>query len=1153
MKNKQVIKALTVGISASMLLNPVVAFASDLSQDDSPIVNNDGDKAGESVETSDKEEAEKELKDAETDLVIAADSVKEADNVEGTEYTEAKSAIEKAHEDIKDAETDIGKADDAFEAEKKSKGIIDDSLDKVDDEFNKADDAINESMKASQEAVDKDAAVNVDTTSEAAAQNAMQDIENDLKIADGKLKEAEGNLTDAENELASASEEYKTLEANEKTSETELSNAKQKVIEAETALEEAQKNVEANAKVLNDQVNKLAVYDEMATLKNEIAAMSSEDPGYTDKIEKLSELIVQYYLIGEVDDGSVEFGVESKEFVTGYDKDENGEIDPEKPIKSVVNYKTVTYTVNGEQKQKIIEYGQDNSGVVTVVEKTISAKEETVAVLDEEIVYTNEDGKEYVETETSYAIPKNPEKEDEGFFAIDTSTSTVLSEEDILPSEGDTIEVKGDDGNSFITTITEIAIKDDSKESISYELEDDGISVVISNQYDVKYGVKTQHTDKKEYEGDFFAKMEACDAYEQELRDLYGDDNFTLIEADIVDDGFVISYYLKEEKSDVMTLASSKTIYKMDEYIDRSPAPVYVDKDGNQYVADDTNIVVYKDPENTKLGFYAVENYDQLLDEEYSDPSDSTVYERDEQGRLKETSYEYSQAPGIKTNYSKEKFTLVTGTKTEKSVEVLGTDDSLYDFLNKYQGKSNVTIILKGANSSETDYVVDFKQRSWYEDAEKEYAIIAEKFGGCVIEIEKKIPLTQEMTGVVEKQNGNYLVDYEAGYYDSRSGICSTKEEAEEAIKAIAKEILSTAYSFKEESRSITEVELEDGSTGWKYVVDYYAATERIDNTPETLPIYTAYYDYTEYLNSAAKVFKVYTVLETIKDSVSANNENLVGTISQKLAEYNKAKQAKEKVDAATQKYMNALDAVKSAKTAVESLELAKAPQTVLDEAIARLNAAKNKLESTKEKKTQAEVAFEKAQQSLESIENKLKAIREKRSSEGSGGSSSTIPGNVADSGVVTTTGEETIALAASSSPVAAQTSTIQTTPDAGQGAVLGATRARDDKAVRTSSKKGTEEKADETKDNAKEDKQTKSTSDSDKTLKDDNSSVSDNTSSDTNENVQQVTTIKENDVPLVATPVEAGNPFLKILLAVIAGAAVAISVITSVFFKNKS
>ena len=46
MKNKQIIKALTIGISANMLLNPVVAFAEELSDGDSKVTS-DGDNVSE--------------------------------------------------------------------------------------------------------------------------------------------------------------------------------------------------------------------------------------------------------------------------------------------------------------------------------------------------------------------------------------------------------------------------------------------------------------------------------------------------------------------------------------------------------------------------------------------------------------------------------------------------------------------------------------------------------------------------------------------------------------------------------------------------------------------------------------------------------------------------------------------------------------------------------------------------------------------------------------------------------------------------------------------------------------------------------------------------------------------------------------------------
>ncbi len=215
MKNKQVIKAMTIGISASMLLNPVVAFAEEI-EDTSEIGEKDTEGAKEGVDsvsafTDSSEAAEsasegvkKALDDAETDLIISSNEVTEAQKIEGTNYTEAESAIDKAIDDTKGAKEDIQNFDVNITDEQKAVNDLEKTTELTEDDVSDANTIIFDADTLSKEAASKNEGIDEATSSEAEATKAVNDIENDITSIESKLNEAEKKLSNAQDNFADA-------------------------------------------------------------------------------------------------------------------------------------------------------------------------------------------------------------------------------------------------------------------------------------------------------------------------------------------------------------------------------------------------------------------------------------------------------------------------------------------------------------------------------------------------------------------------------------------------------------------------------------------------------------------------------------------------------------------------------------------------------------------------------------------------------------------------------------------------------------------------------------------------------------------------------------------------------------------------------------
>ena len=1063
MKNKQIIKALTIGISANMILNPVVAFAEDLSEDDlkdtmdagaseNAVIKSVEDE--ESIDTPTYENTKQEITDAAIELATVSIKVENADQVEGTDYKETEEAIDKASDKLRGAAEDVQTASDNLSKEMSNDVQVIASAKLAEDDIADAEKAFSESEEAASDAVKKDESISVDTSSANDATAAIQTIENDLKIAGDKLKEAENKLSTARSSLETASKEYEALMADKNASDKALADAKGKVSEAESSLLEAQENVEKNAKIteeLERDANKLGAYNQIYKLKEELASMSSSDEKYSEIVNTLSELIIKYYLIDKVDDSSaVDITDASEKYIIGYEYDSEG--NPQ-PVYKDIRYKNVIFTVEGEEVTRKINYNCDDEGVITISEKNISAEESEISVLPKrEMVLTDENGNTFTESATSHLIYKNSEDVDEGFYAIDTASSEVISEKDLLPSEGSSATIKDLNNNTVYINYKRIVPIENADTSISYELAGNDIAEIKSVQYEVEYSSKTEYT--KTVSG-FTRRSEAekaADLLIKELEDQYGD-SFESEGYQYTPESFTLLYTIKENKSEIMYLPVSRTVFKAGEFIDRSPAPIFVDEDGNEYEANDWMISVYFDSKNKDLGLYASDVDYQRLQEEYlsTEGNNYVIYERDEQGRPQKTYIEYVNRLSGKETRTRETFLITDYYDNEVTLRELAEGESIYDILNEYQKRGKVTVTLKGKDSSSYDYVVDYSASNWFDDAEKEYLRISESAGGCVIEVTEAIPITHEVTGIALKNYEGYRVLTEVSVVDTKIGNCATEEEAQKAIDDILDEAYDTSYGTWVKEQRIDEVKDQEGNTSWEYKVEYVMYTHRGYSIKDELA-YRAYYDCTKYMNPQAKTEKIYSISETDNVLLKSSDATFSSVIWDRNKAFNKAIEAKAAVVEATNSYKAALDSVNRAKKAVEALEAAAVPQTILDEATAKYNAAQTNLKNALKHKENAEIALETAKESLSSAEKKLEQINAKQASNEQDNTFNL--GIIADAGtIITPADDDSVATTAVQPLSGAQASMIQVNSNANQSqeSVLGAVRISEAKVVNVS------------------------------------------------------------------------------------------------------
>ncbi|MCR5558424.1 MAG: hypothetical protein K6F75_12805, partial [Butyrivibrio sp.] len=979
MKKTRFIKALALGISACMLLQPIMVLAEEITDEEKEIT------VGAETSAPSYEEVKGEIESAVSEEISNADQkVESAEALEGYDYQEAAEAINDADNYLSNAAQDVQNAEDKLGDEKTDDVNLGVSIDLIDKNTENANNALGETEKAVDAATEAEKGIDTDTSTVKEAETAVEEIKEDIRKAEEGIGKAEDALDNAQSELNKAREEYSALESDKNASEEALAKAKEKITIASAALEEAKAIVESNKQTADSSftdAQKLEAFKQISDLKDEIAAMTPEDKEYASKLEELSKLIVEFYVIEKVDEGTkVEFGESSEEYTTGYTTDENGEI---VPVKETITYKTVTYIVDGETITKKIEFGLNDGGEVSITEKKIKAdKEEGVFIPETETVLTDESGNPYSETENSIVIYIDSEDESKGFYAVDTAT-TEPEYENILPEENsveETTEIsESGTGLKHEKTYKKINPTDGDAKT-SYEIVDGKIAEVTSREYDVEYTAY----DEYEATGSGFEMVDdvfdAMDALEEELKAMYGEDNVEFIYERYTPNSFSIIYSVITEMNEKMTLRESRNIYAANEYIDRSPAPVYVDEDGNTYNESNYNLNIALD-NNAKKGFYATNTNDRslLLGKEIDEPISNAKFERNEEGRQKAT-YTSFLASGaeVTTVYTRETVSFIDeGFTTEKEVRLPASKEDLYEILNEYQGQDDVEITLKGTGDSSFDTGITYG-RGWYVLADESFDQITEKTGGCIVEISRRVPNSHEETGIVERVITEYYVTTTVYVDSSASGICSSRDEAEETAQRVLTE-LGKKYIIDPNEPVIVEKQQGD-ETVWEYVIDYRIRT--LDKT-ETQYFETAKSGYKDvlYKNSLAESKEYYKVSVDSETLTATDDEGFNDAVEEKRNAYLMASDAKEKAAAAATAYEAAMKAVSQAKASVEALEKANVPQTILDAAKAKLNQASKKLEDAQIRKADADAALLLATASLEYAQEKLETIKEKNSS----------------------------------------------------------------------------------------------------------------------------------------------------------------------------
>ncbi len=493
--NKQVVRAISLGLSAVMLTTPMTALASEATDvepvdaDKNTIEQNDVDEqteayadASDAVDTARVEikEAEKAVADKtlddDVDDTVLTNEKKTAEEVEIT-YDDAKA--DAIAEQLADASEDMATAADALSVaeatEERANEIVDTTITPTLDAVNDNNDVIvEENAKASAatqkatEAIDKandanteaEANAAIDEANElledakeaqAAAQalvdenkKALEDIADDVEEAKAKLEAAqaavgttEAELEEAVKNLVNAEEAAEALEAELAASEEALKNSK------EAALQAAYDAMKAEAKKVGP--DGLHPYNGKAGEEDYINKFGSESAGgsyWTISLEYF-KLYIEYMYDGKEDvsykwakEGSAA-AVESNTYTVTY-KDEN-----DNPVTKYYNYHLA-----------------DKTGEITIYEKVWGEREVTkqkeVEDTEDLLGTQNEDGTwtQYEEAEGELAVDNGDNKYvAKGEAVVETTT---LAENQEVVGETETTTYVDENGKIVVVTTAEV-------------------------------------------------------------------------------------------------------------------------------------------------------------------------------------------------------------------------------------------------------------------------------------------------------------------------------------------------------------------------------------------------------------------------------------------------------------------------------------------------------------------------------------------------------------------------------------------------------------------------------------------------------------------------------------------------------------------------
>ena len=404
--NKQIIKALSIGISAGMLLQPVAAYADELDTTEPapgegeettavPITATTQYGAAEAVAT----EADGEV-EATVELYKEAVGIADEDSVPEevwTAVTNLKEVIEENEEELEkdcnDAKAIIEDMDqqssiisaceisannfasEASAAASTADGLGEDAEDLA-DTTKAAVDAIADSVSANEAAIAT--ATTVDEVNQIWAQ-----IQNDVSGADAIVKGAEEQFNDIKTQYETAKSTFETKNAayEQAVANLEAAKAEYERLRADAIsgndsevgdalvrlaiLEEAASNLYGVAKDASEEFEKKG-YVYIAKLE-EIAATAGETGDWETKLDPLFEAIIKYYYVPDMKNGVVD-----ENFSCTWTKFKNND---------KYNYCTVVYTVDGETVTETLNFRRadlNKSGGLIIFKKKANTENENL-------------------------------------------------------------------------------------------------------------------------------------------------------------------------------------------------------------------------------------------------------------------------------------------------------------------------------------------------------------------------------------------------------------------------------------------------------------------------------------------------------------------------------------------------------------------------------------------------------------------------------------------------------------------------------------------------------------------------------------------------------------------------------------------------------
>lgn len=385
--NKQLIKAISLGISASMAFQPVTALAAE--EANAGTSDNTGDHVLE-VENTTAEETI--IENSEAAISNAKEEIENAEKETGLTFDNSDDEVvavtgegESAVETVIDAKNDI---EDAKEHSANRDKAIEEMNNNLDQNYSSNIDNAKNDFDEATAAAGKAEEISVSITEE----TVLADAENKAKEASAQHEDALNKLAKAEAEYDAAKAAYDKAFENYRKASEEGSKSFITINEAQRKLEEAREMLEQKREAVENQTAAATGY--LDTVKG------NDYQKIADSLEKLSKnettseehakLLIGAYI--KANGGKdVAFGKVNMEYTVGLN--ENGEVK-----KETQTYNTVTYT-NADGKEVVESYivNVDENGEVSVSKVNVNEVDNTEVIIKEAVAYSPEvEGKEEV-------------------------------------------------------------------------------------------------------------------------------------------------------------------------------------------------------------------------------------------------------------------------------------------------------------------------------------------------------------------------------------------------------------------------------------------------------------------------------------------------------------------------------------------------------------------------------------------------------------------------------------------------------------------------------------------------------------------------------------------------------------------------------------